>query len=74
MTASAKPRIVMLILDGRHVSTIRSATPLAQLAAELLDRNEDATTAEARYQSAGRGRWLAPGDSVTVRRDRVRSA
>lgn len=72
MTAAAKPRIVMLILDGRHVSTIRSAEPLAKLAAELLDRNEDATRAEARYQSAGSGRWLAPGDSVTVSREVAR--
>ena len=69
---TSRPRIVTLILDGRHVSTIRSATPLATLARELLDRNEDATTAEARYQSAGTGRWLAPGDSATVSREVVR--
>ena len=69
---TSRPRIVTLILDGRHVSTIRSATPLAQLAADLLDRHEDATSAEARYQSAGTGRWLAPGDSVTVSREVAR--
>lgn len=69
---TSRPRVVMLILDGRHVSTIRSATPLRQLAADLLDRHEDATSAEARYQSAGTGRWLKPGDSVTVFREVAR--
>lgn len=70
MTATRK-RIVMLLADGRHVSTVQTAQPLAELAHDLLDRHEDATEAEARYQSAGRGRWQRTGDSVTVQRSVV---
>lgn len=63
-----RKRIVMLLVDGRHVSTVRTAKPLQAIAAELLARHEDAERVEVHYQSAGRGRWCSPGDRVVLRR------